>query len=310
MTMQRIATFDFGSNSLKLSIFEVVGGRPRLSKELREYCAIGEDVFANGAISEEKGQEVEQAISRLKERLQPDDVILAAATSSFRDAPNGEEMAERFSQTLGAPIPVLKGEDEAALLARGVLMERESTGPAAILDIGGGSVEVIHAEDHTIQKARSYDLGAARLREKFCPTPDDQPHAQEAMRDMAKFIQRKLKHLDPLPETTRLFGSGGGLTTLGGMIHRDNNHSGAVVTADQIQQMLQVLAPITANAIVEQYGMPLKRARIMVAGLMIAWTAMRQMGKSELTVSWAGLREGLAQQYLEQQDSAAAPDNE
>lgn len=292
----RIAVVDFGSNSLKLSLFRIAGkNRLRLEWETREFTAVGDDVFSTGSISLAKAQEVEQAIGRLRERLSPDDTMVAAATSAFRDAVNGPQMLERFGAQLGTEIQILDGLEEATLIAEGVLHELgDSAERAAVLDIGGGSVEIIRVDSARETEVISLDLGAIRLRERFGAPPDHQAPAPEVIREMDAYARLMLETLEPLPANTPLYGSGGGFTTLGDVLFGAENRSGVVVEREALREAAGRLQMLPASETMQRFGLPLRRARIMPAGSIVALRAIERLGAGQLVISWAGLREGLA----------------
>jgi len=297
MVPPRLGVFDFGSNSLKFSLYERTEDvAPRLIDETREFTSVGEDVFSIGHISAAKAVQVEEAIERLKTRLNAGDAIRAAATSSFRDASNGEQMAMRFSQTLGAPIPVLDGLEEAALIAEGVLAGRCE--PSAVLDIGGGSVEVIRCADPQEVEVISLDLGASRLRQQFAQVPDHEPPASAMLEAIDRYVRISLEALDPLPEGIRLHGSGGGFTTLGAVLLGDENRPDLQLSLEDLREASARVRDRSAEQLVEEYMLPLHRARIMAAGAIVAVRAVEHLQAKQITISWAGLREGLAWRWI------------
>lgn len=303
-SLPRLCVFDFGSNSLKLSIFRYNQSKLVLESEAREFTAVGDDVFKQGAISEEKARETEEAIERLKHQIDSNDAVMAAATSAFREAENGGAMLERFGACLGAKILLLDGEDEARLIALGVRAEQHAI-DAAVLDIGGGSVELIRNET-----VASYDLGAIRLREMFDPSPDDKPPSRDGLARMNQFIIESVGAIQPLDGDIELLGSGGGFTTLGDIIYGCKNRSGVTVELEMLRRTADAIQRSSANDLAQRHSLPLRRARIMAAGSLVALRMIEQLGKEKITISWAGLREGLAWRLIHDQiDKSRADDN-
>ncbi len=293
---KRIAAFDFGSNSVKLGVFEAqAGGAPRCVLNLRDSVDVGNDAFERGSISYQTILEIEEAVRRLLKRRGIVDTTVAAATSAYRKASNGRDVVEHLSETLGSPIDLIDGGKEARLLGYGVLCERgwDESREAAVLDIGGGSMELIRAAAYSGLTFTSLPLGAIRLRADHDPPPYDQPYSRRSIGAMTSTVKKALRNLPPLPSGGVCYGSGGGFTTLGDMVYGHGNRTGVTIGIETIDEIIGILSELSAAAAAQRFSLPFRRARIMLAGAIVARQSIEKLGVKQIEVSWAGLRDGL-----------------
>ena len=191
--MPRYAAIDIGSNSIRMAAAEVVPGEvPQTLALDREVVRLGESVFRNGALSESAIALACSVLTRMAETYHKLDVIgvRAVATSAVRDARNQEEFIQRATQAIGSPIEIVSGPEEARLIHLGV----QSTWPHSsrrllIIDIGGGSAEIIASENGLVREVISKPLGAVRLKEMFL---GEDPPAPKHLHQMREFIDDKL----------------------------------------------------------------------------------------------------------------------
>jgi exopolyphosphatase/guanosine-5'-triphosphate,3'-diphosphate pyrophosphatase len=191
--MPRYAAVDIGSNSVRLLAAEVLPGAPPavLASE-RQVTRLGESVFRSGQISPEAMGLVCGVLSDMAAIYRRLDVagVRVVATSAVRDAGNQREFLDRAAEAAGAPVEVISGQEEARLIHLGV----ESRWPhqnrrVLIVDLGGGSAEVILAQGGKLAEAFSRPLGAVRLNEAFLKSD---PPAPLELHRMDEYIEEKL----------------------------------------------------------------------------------------------------------------------
>ena len=191
--MPRYAAIDIGSNSIRMEAAEVVSGQPaRVLASEREVTRLGESVFRTGAVSEEAMRAACTVLARMSALYHKLDVVgvRAVATSAIRDTRNPHEFLARASEAVGAPVEIISGREEARLIYLGVESVWPQTGKRTlVIDIGGGSAEIIGAEDGVLRDAFSKPLGAVRLREIFLK---DDPPTKVQLHQMHEYIQAKL----------------------------------------------------------------------------------------------------------------------
>ena len=191
--MPRYAAVDIGSNSIRMEAAEVTPGSPAaiLASE-RQVVRLGESVFRQGIISAEAIDLSCGVLAHMAEQYKKLNIVAtrAVATSAVRDARNQGEFLERASQAIGAPVEIISGREEARLIHLGV----QSLWPhpeerVLLVDIGGGSAEIIATEHGRMREAFSKPLGAVRLWEIFLRS--DPPLARE-LHQMQEYIEQKL----------------------------------------------------------------------------------------------------------------------
>src|SRR5690349_5709029 len=199
--MPRYAAVDIGSNSLRMMAAEVNSGETRILTEERQVTRLGESVFQSGQISKEALDFLCSTLTRMTDVYNRLEIVgvRAVATSAVRDASNQNEFLQRASDALGTNVEIISGSEEARLIHLGVEARwprpKERT---LIIDVGGGSAELIVSQAGEIVDATSRPLGAVRLKELFLTA--DPPTASDLL-SLDQYIEEKLapfaaKHAD------------------------------------------------------------------------------------------------------------------
>ena len=192
--MLRYAAVDIGSNSTRMLAAEVVpGAAPQVLASEREVTRLGASVFHDGRISATAMEETARVLARMAEIYRRLGVVgvRAVATSAVRDASNQAEFVARASAALGTQVEIVTGREEARLIHQGVMSRWPQNGKRVLMvDIGGGSAEIISSEDETMIDAVSRPLGAVRLQEMFLHAD---PPADRELHQMQEFVDAKLE---------------------------------------------------------------------------------------------------------------------
>lgn len=220
--LNRIAVIDCGTNTFNLLVVEPAPeGIFKKLYNTRVSVKLGEGSINQGYIASLPFQRGLSAIESFIKEIQRLQVtkVLAYATSAIRDAVNGKEFVRLVQEKYGVEILIIDGLREATLIAYGVMAAVKDSGKRSlIMDIGGGSTEFIIVEKGQLLWKQSFDLGAARLLERFKPS-------EKIQREETKAIQAYLKiKLEPLLlehstlPCTELIGSSGAFDSLVEMI--------------------------------------------------------------------------------------------
>jgi exopolyphosphatase/guanosine-5'-triphosphate,3'-diphosphate pyrophosphatase len=165
--MPRYAAIDIGSNSVRMLTAETSPGAPvKVLAAERQVTRLGAGVFQDGRIPAETMQFVSENLSRMAQIYRKLEVIgvRAVATSAVRDASNQQEFVEKASSALGTPVEIISGAEEARLIHLGVQAQWPQPGKRVLMvDVGGGSAELILSQDGVLAEAFSKPLGAVRL---------------------------------------------------------------------------------------------------------------------------------------------------
>ncbi|MFL6451616.1 MAG: HD domain-containing protein [Bryobacteraceae bacterium] len=299
--MPRYAAVDIGSNSVRMVAAEVAGGQTKILAEDREVTRLGESVFRSGQISAEAFQLLLTTLSRMAGIYSKLDVagIRAVATSAVRDASNQHEFLQRTSNVLGTSVEIISGPEEARLIHLGV----ESRWPRSkeltlIIDVGGGSAELIISRGSEIVDAVSKPLGAVRLTEMFLKS--DPPTPVELDR-LNGFISEKLQpfwqeHADK--KFDRAIATSASAAAVICSINqiprakRDEADRARASTRD-IRSFFSAVASSSLAQRKRMVGVGPRRAEIIVAGAAIFLRTLERFQHPSLFYSSAGVRDGI-----------------
>jgi exopolyphosphatase/guanosine-5'-triphosphate,3'-diphosphate pyrophosphatase len=164
-----LAAIDMGSNSFRLELGQVTQGRYRRIDYLKETVRLGGGLDANGMLTEEAAARGLACLARFAQRLRgfPAQGIRAVATQTLREARNRDAFLARATGTLGHPIEVISGREEARLIYAGVARLQPSDAPRLVIDIGGRSTEMILGAGRTPRTAESFRIGSVSLSMKY-----------------------------------------------------------------------------------------------------------------------------------------------
>src|SRR5436305_9289831 len=200
----RVAAVDLGTNTTRLLVADVVDGRlEELHRETR-VTRLGEAVDTRRRLLPVPIARVRNVLADYRRTLESlgAERVLAVGTSAIRDAENGEAFLGEIEWSYGFATRLLSGEDEAELTRRGVANGRGLEAGTLVLDVGGGSTELISADERI-----SLDLGSVRLTERFLHSDPPSRHELDAA---AAAVREALPDL----QNTDAIGVAGTITTL------------------------------------------------------------------------------------------------
>lgn len=301
MKKSRIAAIDIGSNSIRCIIAEATkDGKFKILDDEKATVRLGERLAMSGVISDGASERAIEAIRRFQKLVTGLNVeaVEAVATSAVRTATNGKELVATLSEELGHEIRIISGEEEAELTAASALSNFDMYGKRyAMVDIGGGSVEIVTAYGNHVEEVYSIDLGAVVMTDRFLKSD---PIAENELRKLRKFIRESLKRTFTGKKISvdSLIGSGGTLTALGCMamqMRKDNYVSvhGSEVLHAEVVHLLAMLIHRDLKGRRTIPGLNQDRADIIVAGVVVIDEIMRFLGANRVLVNERGIREGL-----------------
>ena len=303
--MTRVGAVDLGTNSTRLLVADVEDGAVREVERRLTITRLGEGVDARRLLLPTALARVRNTLSDYRRELDANGAerTLAVATSAVRDAENGEAFLGEVEWSYGFTTRLLSGDDEARLTLRGVAAGRDLPPGTMIVDVGGGSTELVLADWH-----RSLDLGCVRLTERFLRSD---PPAGEELAACRAHIRAVLP---PEPQPAHAIGVAGTVTTLAvlslGLAEEDPELvHGHRLDARWIEEEVERLASLPVAALRELRGMHPDRAPVIVAGGLVLTETLRRYGLEALEVSEQDILHGaaLAAAELPEQAEGAAP---
>ncbi|MFG0249023.1 MAG: HD domain-containing protein [Phycisphaeraceae bacterium JB051] len=313
-TATTVAFFDIGTNSMRmlLSRIEPDGSYVTLTDQ-KESIRLGEGEFQAGRITEEAIQRaltVGHQFVEMAKTLGATE-FRAVATSATREATNRDELVDRFQQTLGIDIHVISGMEEARLIYMGVISEAklDNGDNALLVDIGGGSTEMIIGNQQEHLFMHSVKVGAIRMANQFCDPKDTGPVSEKQFAKIKAGVRneaiRTLSKLKQFP-FTRVIGSSGTIQVLVELAHRLNSDQPVGkddrVTAFQVRQAIRQLLNLSQEDRVKLPALNARRADIIVGGAAIFECILDEIGDVPISISDRGLRDGLLVDYLHSLD--------
>jgi len=289
----RVAAIDIGTNSIRLLKAEIMNGELKSGPKTLNMTRIGEGVNETGVLSEAGMQRSVEALVEFEReaKLWGAEKVFALATSAVRDAGNREVFLDRVKKACGLEIEVISGDQEAKIGFLGVLAGVGAVdGSILVIDVGGGSTELIVGDASGIKFAHSANVGAVRMTGKHITTDPLVESEYTAVKDDIAFITRDvLLDLKKL-RIEKAIGIGGTATTLGAMklemVEYDRfKIQNSNVDINEIRSMNSQLKALTVEARAKIKGLQPKRADIILAGSMVVEHVLNELDIDRMYVS-------------------------
>ncbi|MEL6555279.1 MAG: Ppx/GppA phosphatase family protein [Cyanobacteria bacterium J06621_11] len=316
-----LAAIDIGTNSVHMVVANIDATLPSfniIGKE-KETVRLGDFCEATGHLTEEA---IERGVAALKRCLKiaksfgVDDVV-AVATSAVREAGNGQVFIDRVKTEMGLSINLISGTEEARRIYLGVISGVELKGkPHAIVDIGGGSTEIIAGRGGVHDFLSSSKVGAVRLTSRFVSTDPIDKKEFEYLRayvhgvleptvdNLKNKLQRKLAGTEHESTPLKLIGTSGTIECLAVLLAMDKTGvepdplNGYRISYEDLSHWVSRLRKMPCEERLALAGMSDRRAEIIVAGAVILQTAMSLLGVDSLKICERALREGVVVDWM------------
>lgn len=291
----KVASIDVGSYSIRLSVAELDGGIKILHEE-GKITALATQLGESGLLREDRIEESLQVIRDFVEKARSlgAERIKIVGTEALRKAKNSQEFITRLKELTGLDLRIIKPEEEGRYAFLSVAYSLRPEGKFCIIDQGGGSTEFVCGKGFVIHKVHSFPFGIVNLTEEFIHS--DPPKSYE-LESLKNFLDEQIKQVvEPCDE---LVGLGGTITTIaaieyGVYPYRGEEVHGKELTLDRLMFWLETLSSMKESQRIAYFPhIEPKRARVIVAGLVVFYRSMVLFGKNRIRVSDWGLKEGL-----------------
>lgn len=302
----RIAAIDIGTNSIRLIVAEATpDGAYRVLDDEKELARLGRGMDEKGKLDSklmESGAGVVAKMVRIAQGYGAK-YIRAVATAAVREATNGAQFCEMASARAGVQIEIISAEQEAQLGFDSAARAFDLTGMSvAVIDIGGGSTELVHAVGGTVERMDLLPIGAVKLTERFGGPKKASGKRFEELREwVRKFVNDNSPATGLNPQL--LIGTGGTITTLGSIVMERSGAggksapSGALrgfeVKRSDLKRVLRDLLKMPVSKRGDLPGLPAERADIIVPGLALLDAICKRVGCKRIRVHDGGIRDGL-----------------
>jgi exopolyphosphatase/guanosine-5'-triphosphate,3'-diphosphate pyrophosphatase len=296
-----VAVVDLGTNSTRLLVAEVEDGQVREIERRTNVTRLGRGVGLTGQLSQEGMADVAETVGEYLEAADAHDPELrvAFATSAVRDASNGDAFVAELRERFGLSARVLDGVEEATLTYRGAATGRDHVrGLQAVIDIGGGSTEVVIGEDDDIGFHCSIQAGVVRQTERHLTSDPPDATELEALADDVRGLLRVA--LDAAPGAVeRAIAVAGTPKALASIDLELDPYDRERVTGhrlefERIQRMLSELASLPLTERTKVVGLQPQRAPTIVTGTVILIEARRALGLDAVEISDRDILHGAA----------------
>jgi exopolyphosphatase / guanosine-5'-triphosphate,3'-diphosphate pyrophosphatase len=294
----RVGVVDLGTNSTRLLVADVEDGVVRELDRRLTITRLGEEVDVRRLLLPTAVARVRNVLADYRRALDARgaDRTLAVATSAVRDAENGEAFLGEIEWSYGFDTRLLSGDDEALLTYRGVAAGRELPPGTLVVDVGGGSTELVVGGPDGVAWHESLDLGCVRLTERFFHSD---PPAAEEVEACRGHVRALLEDVPTEPRPAHAVGVAGTVTTLAvlslglaeedpALVHRHR------LSSSWIHDRVEQLAALPIEEIRALRGMHPDRAPVILAGVIVVAEVLRRAGLDGLEVSEHDLMHGAA----------------
>src|SRR5262245_27372648 len=302
----KLAAIDIGTNSIHMVIVRVEEHRIfEIIDREKEMVQLGNGSLMRGRLTQEA---IERGLAALKAFRQiadshKVDQIICTATSAVRESSNGREFVRLVKKETGIEIRILSGIEEARMImlaVRDVVDLKNQR--ALVVDIGGGSMEMIVADARNIFLATSIKSGVIRLTERFMksdpPSSKDLKALKKWLGGKLEPLSRKIQDLNP----QIVIGTSGTMLALGELINQNiktkKSKGRDIITIEDVEEINEILQESTLQARLKLPGMDPKRGDQIVAGGILIEMMMEKCRVNELKLCDRALREGLIADHL------------
>ena len=274
----RLAAIDIGSNGARLLIknFRTAeDGSQQLSRVMymRVPLRLGSDVFTLGKISKERTVMMKHMLKAFRQlmKLNQVDDYRACATSAMRDAENGKKVLKKLHEDTGIGLEIINGREEARLLCNNIVENIGSAkGNYAYIDVGGGSTEISLLHDGVLTHSHSYNIGTLRMLGGMV--------SKETIKQMKDDLTRYAKDMPDI----RIIGSGGNINKLFKLTNSDK--ATRTVPVSEIKAIYDKLKVLSVEERIEQYGLKIDRADVIIPASEIFMLAAEALGCDKIQV--------------------------
>jgi len=288
----RVAVIDIGTNSTRLLVADVEDGRVTELERRSTVTRLGRGVDTSGQLSAEAIEEVCNTVAEyiaMYEPLEPDEVTVIA-TSAVRDADNSSAFVAELRERFALRPRILDGDEEARLTYLGACADRPAADGTLVVDIGGGSTELVVGSGREVTYFASLQVGVVRHTERHLKSdPPTAAELEELADDVRRLIFAELAKADffQVREGIAVAGTPTSLAAIEQELdpYDPEKVHGYRLSLDSVQRLCSILSGKTLDERLHLRGLHPGRAPTIIAGVLILIQVMRAFGLREIEVS-------------------------
>lgn len=295
-----VASVDLGSNSFHMIVCRVQGNQLVVVDRLREMVRLAAGIDKNNNLADDAQQRALDCLGRFGQRLRdlPHHCVRVVGTNTLRSAHNAVEFIEQAEINLGHPIEIISGVEEARLIYLGVAHSLASDhARRLVMDIGGGSTELIIGEDFTPLTLESLYLGCVSMSQRFFTDGSITARALKQAEIAAQI------ELEPIVKRFKkvawqvAIGASGTIRAVNKIVHAAGWADDGITLAS-LEQLIDALREAGHINNLKLTGLDAERAPVFPGGVMILYSTFRALGIERMRVADGALREGLIHDLL------------
>ncbi|MFP4368917.1 MAG: Ppx/GppA family phosphatase [Candidatus Kapaibacterium sp.] len=295
--LYKIAVIDIGTNTILMSTAIITKEKIDITGDYHKLARLGENVDKTGQINNEAIERSVKILLEYKDICAKENIqrIIVTGTSAMRDAANRGEVLSALGKSIGSEINIIDGKKEAELSFAGAARD---SAPSLVIDVGGGSTEIISGREKVFSNMISLQIGAVRITERFFSSL---PPGSDEYNTAGEYIRKEIRKTSGWHIDRKIYSVGGTATTIahalsGKDIYDREAVHGQEVYYNDLSGLLDVFLSLTPDEITRKFGMHPKRADVISAGTLIMKELMEMYDKRSFAVSANGLRYGLLKQ--------------
>jgi exopolyphosphatase/pppGpp-phosphohydrolase len=296
--MVTCAAIDVGSNSTEVTIAQCNANHLDILQEESQMVRLGESVKKAGEITPDKRDAVIAAVRQYLEKARESGVerVIAVATQATRQARNRDAFLEDVCRETGQTVNLINGNIEAALTYHGATSSPNTRADAGVLDVGGGSSELVTGHDRHITWLASLPIGSGWLHDQYLLSD---PPKEDEITEAQKFLHNYLRdlHVPELPPSLIVTGSSAKeLLKICKQALRKDDSSDQMKRQDLVACQ-GLLHSLPAQEIAQRYGQQIERAQVLPGGALLLLEMMNYLKLDEVRVTDRGVPEGTLLAY-------------
>lgn len=293
----KVAVADVGTSSSHLLIAKTSESGYHVMDALKIRTKLGECLDSRGHLTPEGEQRLREALAKFHELATSAGApeVRVYATSALREAPNGTAVAERVLESTDVYPAIISGEREGELTYLGVAHSLELGNNNVLLDLGGGSLEIVQGNEKRSFRQLSFPLGSIRMTRAYIPDGIGKPAQIRAVRDTVRAaISGRVEGMTELPHTRFVLSSGTARAAATAIMNLRGQTGGLNGVQINVSELADLLERVSRTKPADRRFAGLeKRLDTIVAGLTVLHETLLILGAKQFTVSEGALREGM-----------------
>ncbi len=297
---QHLAAIDLGSNSFHMVVARIEDGHIHILDNLKEMVRLGAGLDEEGKLSEESQIRALACLERFGERVNnfPQGSVAAVGTKTLRQAVDSQIFLDKAREVLGHPLSVIRGKEEARLIYLGVSHSLVAEdGKRFVMDIGGGSTELIIGENFEPLHLRSLDMGCVSMSRRFFDSGKLNKKYWNQANIASHLILRPVRRYFQKVDWTSATGASGTIKTVGKVV-TELGLDPYVLTLDSLYKIRDVMIKAEHLDNLQLPGLKSDRQPVFAGGLAILIATFEALKIESMQVSEGALREGLLYERL------------